>query len=502
MSLDFDVVIAGAGPVGLFLAAELGLAGAAVLVLERGVDPHSPWRVLPVGLRGLNTNSAEALYRRGLLDEAFEPDEEPRPLTIEKTDGPQFVGHFAGHMLDGNRLDMAAWPYKLPSPSLLGGPTSLARIEGILAARATAHGVVIARGREVTALTEDREGVTVRAGDATYRAKWLVGCDGGRSTVRKAAGFETVGTDPLATGYVLLATFDHPERLPRGFHHTSEGLFIGGPGGQIYVLDYDGGAGHGQPLERERLEAVLRRVSGLDVRLEAVAVASSFTDRARQATTYRRGRVLLAGDSAHIHSPLGAQGMNLGLGDAMNLGWKLGAVVAATAPETLLDTYTAERHPVGASVLEGSRVQVLLTKPDAHGAALQRVVRDLMETRDGTGYFVARLNGWSQRYDLGDEHPLVGASAPDFELLDGTRLGPRFESGRGLLVDFGVDGSLDAIARSYERRVDSLRLDVKNTLGLRALLVRPDGVVAWVAEGAPDVDTLRAALVRWFGAAS
>jgi hypothetical protein len=238
-------------------------------------------------------------------------------------------------------------------------------------------------------------------------------------------------------------------------------------------------------------------------------LASSFTDRSKQAATYRKGRILLAGDAAHIHSPLGAQGLNLGIGDAMNLGWKLAATIRQESSEpdldlSLLDTYESERHPIAAWVLQWTRTQVSTLQPDLFGAAVQALIRDLIDTTDGTNLFIDRVWGLSQRYELGDSHPLVGCRAPDFEMVDGERLGLMIEKaqGRGLLVDFEKEEEVAAlVGGKYEGRIDHLDVDAKNRRGIRVLLVRLDGVVAWVTEeGAkPDVAAAKAALERWFG---
>jgi hypothetical protein len=291
-------------------------------------------------------------------------------------------------------------------------------------------------------------------------------------------------------------------KLEPGWNLTPKGAYIVAQEGRIVVVDFDGSAFHRtQPITREHFETVLRRVSGTDVSVTALHLASTFTDRVKQASTYRKGRVLLAGDRAHIHSPLGAQGLSTGIGDAMNLGWKLAATVKGTAPDGLLDTYTQERHPIGAWVLEWTRAQVTVMRPDPYGQAMAKVIRGLIETNDGTHYFVERFWGNAQRYDLGDAHPLVGASAPDFELGDGTRLGTKLESGRALLIDFSKNGAIAQLVRRWASSVDYLDVHAKNELGLKALLVRPDGVVAWVAEDAADLESPRAALSRWFGAA-
>jgi hypothetical protein len=270
--------------------------------------------------------------------------------------------------------------------------------------------------------------------------------------------------------------------------------------GVFGLADFDGGVFHRtQPLTLEHVQAVLRRVSGKEVTLTGLTVASTWTDRSKQATTYRQGRVLLAGDAAHVHSPLGGQGLNLGLGDAMNLGWKLAATVRGDAPDGLLDSYTAERHPVGARILEWTRAQVALMRPDRLSRALQGIVRDLIDTRDGATYFAERVWGVSLRYDLGEAHPLVGRSCPDFELEDGTRIGPRLREGTALLLDFGREPSLQSLDGLWGDRVRYVASDARDRLGLRALLVRPDGFVAWASDTTPSPPDVTRAAARWFG---
>ncbi|MFD5399292.1 FAD-dependent monooxygenase [Streptomyces sp. NPDC127097] len=267
------------------------------------------------------------------------------------------------------------------------------------------------------------------------------------------------------------------------------------------MMDFDGGAfDRSRQPTRDHLQAVLRRVSGTDVTLTDVHLATSFTDRAMQTTTYRQGRVLLAGDAAHIHSPLGGQGLNTGLGDAMNLGWKLAATVHGYAPDGLLDTYTRERHPIDAGVLDWSRAQVAVMRPDPHGQAVQAVVRDLIGTRDGTTYMFQRMSGSAIRYDLGGEHPLAGRSAPDLRLEDGTGLGDLRRDGRGLVLDFSTDACLRGPARAWEDRMRYVAGPARNDLGLGAVLVRPDGVVAWAGERTPDRAGFEQAAGQWFGA--
>jgi hypothetical protein len=209
--------------------------------------------------------------------------------------------------------------------------------------------------------------------------------------------------------------------------------------------------------------------------------------------------VLLAGDAAHIHSPLGGQGLNLGLGDAMNLGWKLASTIRGNAPAGLLDSYSSERHPVGAQVLDWSRAQVALMRPTRSSRALEAIIRDLIDTRDGATYFAERVWGVSLRYDLGGGHPLVGLSAPDFELADGTKLGELLGKGKGLFLDFDARAPLQALASRWSDRITYVASDAKDRLGLNALLVRPDGVLAWAAEASPDHEEASQAASRWFG---
>jgi 2-polyprenyl-6-methoxyphenol hydroxylase-like FAD-dependent oxidoreductase len=494
-----DVVIVGAGPVGLFLACELGLAGCSVLVLEREPEPRSPWRSFPLGMRGLSGGSVEAFYRRGMLAPLLAASGvDERPVADEPAP-PASAGHFAGTPLDPADVDLARLPYRLPSPALDGIMTSLEAVETVLAERAAKLGVEIRRGVPVTAITQDASAAVARAGEQEYPGRWLVGCDGGRSTVRRLAGFEFAGTEPQLTGYLALVTLAEPGLLAPGFTVTPQGMYLTmSEPGHLGVMDFDGGAyDRSRPPGREHLESVLRRVSGTDVTIGEVHFASTFTDRAKQATTYRRDRILLAGDAAHIHSPLGGQGLNLGLGDAMNLGWKLAATVAERAPAGLLDTYTAERHPVGARVLDWSRAQVATMRPDPHSRAIRSVVRDLLATRDGTTYVFERTSGTSLHYDLGG-HGLVGHNAPDFVLANGTRVGDLLQDGLGVTLDFGVDGPLREVAQRYPDRIRYVAAPARDDLGFGAVLIRPDGIVAWAGDRVPDSGSFERAVRRWF----
>ncbi|MEV0850221.1 FAD-dependent oxidoreductase [Streptomyces sp. NPDC049954] len=499
-----DVIIAGAGPVGLFLAGELARSGCSVLVLERDQDPCPPWKALPLGLRGLNAGTVETFYRRGLLEamaKASGADAEKAgadPEAIEAP-APRELSHFAGMMLDAADVDTEALPFRLPSPAMEGFMTSLEAVTTVLAEQASALGVEIVRGAPVTAVSQDEEDVVTTAGGQQYQARRLVGCDGGRSAVRALAGFEFVGTEPLFTGYVAQVTFADPEQLPLGFHLTPHGMYLRTPfEGHLGMMDFDGGTfDRSQPLTRDHLQTVLARVAGTAVKLEEVHLASSFTDRALQVTDYRKGHVLLAGDAAHIHSPLGGQGLNLGIGDAVNLGWKLAATLRGHAPEGLIDSYTTERHPVGAAVLDWSRAQVATMKPGPNAPALRRLVHDLMSTPDGTTHVYRRTSGLFHDYDLGGGHPLVGRSAPDFRFDDGTRLGELLHKGQGLALDFTADGAMRGAARGWEGRLQYAAGPVRDDLGLAAVLVRPDGVVAWASD-TPDHDAFEQSAARWF----
>lgn len=506
----YDVLIAGGGPVGLFLACELRLARLSVLVLEQAEDPRSPLKRLPFGMRGLSAPTIEALYRRGLLKDIAAAQ---RAKNGSGDSGASSAahwmhqsrrpgGHFAGIQFFHDNIDASKWPCRLPSPAGTSMMIEMESLETILAARAEAMGVEIRRGFGVENFEQSDEGVSVCAGGETFRGRWLVGCDGGRSTVRKAGGFDFVGTDPEFTGYSAEIEMTEPDKLRPGRHYTATGMYTFSPPGTIAMVDFDGGAFHRtQPITLEHVQSVLRRISVTEVTLTALKLATTWTDRAYQATSYRRGRILLAGDAAHIHSPLGGQGLNLGLGDAMNLGWKLAATIRGDAPDGLLDTYSSERHPIGAKVLDWSRAQVALMRPSPSSRALEAIIRDLIDTRDGATYFAERVWGVSLRFDLGGNHPLVGRSAPDFELADGKRVGDLLRTDKGLLLDFDACPSLEALADRWSDRIAYLASDVKDRLGLGALLVRPDGVVAWVCETEPDVEAAADAASRWFGEA-
>jgi 2-polyprenyl-6-methoxyphenol hydroxylase-like FAD-dependent oxidoreductase len=445
-----DVIIAGAGPVGLFLACELRLAGVSGLVLERAENPHAPLKKLPFGMRGLTVPTIEAFDRRGLLDGLVAPRREAKPVAQAEQDAQprRQAGHFAGIPFDDDKIDRSKWTYRLPGPADSNMAAEMQRVESVLADRAQAIGVEIRRGVDVEGFAQSTDRVTVHARDRSFEGRWLVGCDGGRSMVRKAGGFSFIGTEPEFTGYSVQVDVADPEKLKHGRHLTPTGMYFQAQPGHFGLLEFDGGAAHRTgPITLEHVRAVLRRVSQTNVTLTALHVGASWTDRAQQATTYRKGRVLLAGDAAHIHSPLGGQGLNLGLGDAMNLGWKLAATV---------------------------------------------------RTRDGATYFAERVWNVSMRYDLGEAHALVGRSVPDFELIDSTRLATLLGDGTGLLIDFDGRAPFRALASRFGDQLRYVAGDAKDRLRLTAVLVRPDGVVAWDCEGEPDLAEAAKAASRWF----
>ena len=512
----YDVVIAGGGPVGSFLACELKLAGVSVLVLERMEDPHSPLKAGWMGMRGLNFPSVEAFYRRGMLEDVRanalgwmnvgqDPGMELRgAAATNSAPAPRFAGHFAGMMLDVTKIDFSNRKYAMAGPSASGGMVSLEAIEFLLAERATELGVDLRRGMAVTNFTEDEHGVTVSAGDESFQARWLVGCDGGRSAVRKLAAFEFAGTEPEFTGYTAAVKIADPEKLRPGFNLTETGLYLLGPGpDRIGIVDFDDASfDRTQTPTLESLQEVLRRVSGTDVTLTSMDVASTYTDRARQATTYRKGRVLLAGDAAHVHSPLGGQGLNTGLGDAMNLGWKLAATIQGWAPAGLLDTYTEERHPIGAWALNWTRAQVAIMRPDPHARAIASVIRDLIQTRDATTYFVEKISG------IVDALQPARRSSTDWLQRTRLRVCRRHKARRTSAQRQGIAPrphrrqEAPKPRSTLANRLNYVSAQVKDSKGLTAMFVRPDGFVAWVTESDPDPHAAEQSIKRWLGNAT
>lgn len=489
--MSYDVIISGAGPTGLMLACELGLHGVSVLVLERLPEPD-----LTIKAGSVNIPTTEAFYRRDLLPELAAAQEQNMAHFRAFMKGgpatppPRFAGHFAALWMTADKLDESDPELNGHGPVDEIGFVTQQQVEAILTARAATLGIEIRRGVEVTGFEAGDTGVVVHAGEA-FIGQWLVGADGGRSVVRKLAGFEFPGTPPEITGHQAVVEMTGAEGLNRGWTTTPTGIYANGPiPGRVLTVEFDGPPeDRDAPITREELEKSIRAVSGVEVSVTAVKSATRFTDNARQATTYRLGRVLLAGDAAHVHSPFGGQGLNLGIGDAVNLGWKLAGVVRGRLPADVLDTYTAERHPIGAWVLDWTRAQIALMRPDSHARALRKVVADLVDTVAGTTYFVKKISGAWQRYDLPGDHPWIGGSAPDLALADGTRLADHLHGGTGLLLDLGGLSTMD------EKRVPVLAAGCADHPDLPGLLLRPDGIVAWAGG-----DGLDEAITTWFGA--
>ena len=488
--MDTDVVVVGAGPVGLLLAAELSLAGVRPIVLERLAAPASQPKA-----RGIGILAAEALRRRGLGD-ALDREHEQGLAALARDHGTTRT-HFAWlHKIDPEAAD----------PGRSGALIAQPALEAVLRTHLSGLGVEVHHGFTVTGWEQGPDGVTLTAdtpgGEARVFARYVVGCDGGHSTVRRLAGFGFPGTPPLMTiryagaevaGRDLLPP---PGRLPGGtFFHDDR---------MIATFDFavpettDAAAGRSRevPLSAEEMRASVRRVTGTDVTINAFHGGLRFTDQARQADTYRRGRTLLAGDAAHVHSPNGGQGLNLGLMDAVNLGWKLAATVRGQAPDGLLDSYSAERHPVGAAVLHNTRAQSALLAPGPHIDALRDIVADLMDLPAVNRYLGRLLSGTDHRYELPypAEHPMAGQHCPPL-LVDGTTpLAELTRPGRPLLLHPAAD-EIDTGGRADRIAAASLGHD-----DLGALLLRPDGVIAWAAAPgpAPDRTGLHRALDTWF----
>ena len=486
LNTQVDVVIVGAGPVGLLLAIELKLGGATVLVLERLTEPSAAIKGTAIGPLG-----AEALRRRGM-----------GPALAEAEDRAFAARGPAGASMRAQALRSRGHFGGLPLPS--GGEDEVERrmiwvdqqgVEAILGARATELGVDIGRGCAVTGFEQDGEGVTVdwvgQDGPGSVRCGWLAGCDGGRSTIRKMADFAFPGTEPSITMYQAMLDLDHPERLPRGATRSQEGTVMNGPRPRWLAMhDFNGAAAdRDAPVTVDEIEAVLRRISGADVRVTAVDQMNRFSDSARVVESYRQGRVLLAGDAAHIHSPLGGQGLSLGLVDAANLGWKLAAVVRGEKPESLLDSYTDERQPVAQAVLANTLAQVALSRPDPQSLALRQIFGALMGFEAVADHIEGITSGLATRYDLGSEQDAVGRLASDRPVGGRTSLFAAMGGGGGVLLDASADGGLSGRAAGFAR-LRCFRVEQGPSM-----LVRPDGCTAWVGD---DDAGLGESLERWF----
>ncbi|KAJ5720974.1 monooxygenase [Penicillium malachiteum] len=509
MKTNYDVIISGAGPVGLMLATELQLHGANVLVLEKRVSPDTS-----VKAGGINTASVEALERRGLLP-AIHAARGPLFMSASKESGGRksvyagSVGHFGG-------INVPAGPVDKTDPLLKGRGKDgwylmipQVELEKVLFSRALELGVTIWRGVTVQAFQENESDVAVqiagegesRGEEVQVRGKWLVGCDGGHSLVRRLAGFEFLGTDPKITGRAATVEIEGGEDLRAGWQYTSTGVYVyGAMPGRVRTVEFDGPpADKNSPVTAEEMESSLRRVSGVDtIRITGINAGTRFTDNARQANTYQRGRVFLCGDAAHVHSPFSGQGLNLGIGDAVNLGWKLAAVACGRASEDLLETYTRERHPIGTRVLDWTRAQVAVMRGDPDGCAMRGVMTDLLGTGDGATHYVKQISGLWQRYDFGDEQPLVGMTMPDIQLADGSRLVNHFHKGHAVLMDLAQHDGVAALAKEFGGRLKLVRGTSVENPGIDGLFIRPDGVVAWAAkEGSCDIKRLKTAMACW-----
>ncbi|TQM78035.1 2-polyprenyl-6-methoxyphenol hydroxylase-like FAD-dependent oxidoreductase [Saccharothrix saharensis] len=471
-----DVIVAGAGPTGLMLAAELRLHGVRVLVLDREPEPTGVVRSM-----GLHARSIEVMDQRGLLERFLEHGRR-HPLG----------GFFAG-------IDKPA-PERLDTAHgyVLGIPQPVT--DRLLGERAAELGAEIRRGRELVGVEQDEDGVTVELADGSrVRSGHLVGCDGGRSTVRKLLGVGFPG-EPARVETLLgeMRTDVPPEAVAEvvaDVRRTRErfGLVPLGAGVYRVVVPAEGVAeDRSVPPTLEEFRQRLRAVAGTDFGVHSPRWLSRFGDATRLAERYRSGRVLLAGDAAHVHPPTGGQGLNLGVQDAFNLGWKLAAEVAGWAPEGLLDTYEAERRPVAAAVLDNTRAQMELMSTEPGARAVRRLVAELMDFEVVNRHLIGKITALGVRYDFGEGHELLGRRMRDVGLRRG-RLYELTRSGRGLLLD--QTGRLSV--GGWADRVDHV-VDVSQEVDVPAVLLRPDGHVAWAGE---DQRGLVEGLSRWFGAA-
>jgi 2-polyprenyl-6-methoxyphenol hydroxylase-like FAD-dependent oxidoreductase len=491
---EHAVVIAGGGPTGLMLAGELALAGVDVAIVERRSDQDLP------GSRagGLQSRTIEVLDQRGIADRFLAEGQ---------------VAQVAGFAMI--RLDISDFPTRHP----YGLGLWQKHIEPILAGWVAELKVPIHYGTEVTGFAQDDAGVNVALSDGRrFRAQYLVGCDGGRSLVRKQAGIEFPGWEPTTSALLAeVEMTEEPElgvrRTPSGTHalgkveyEVKDGAVVYRPGGTVGVMLTESQVGTSEPTVDDLREGLIA-VYGTDYGIHNLTWITRFTDATRQAAVYRRGRVLLAGDAAHVHSPVGGQGLNTGLQDAVNLGWKLAQVVNGISPETLLDTYHGERHPVGARVLRNTMAQVALTRADDRIEALRDSVSELLGMDEPRRRFGAMMSGLDIHYDLGEGHPLLGRRMPDLDLVTGDgplRVFSLLHAARPVLLDLGERGGFDITPWTNRVQLVEARYDGRWELPVlgavaapSAVLIRPDGYVAWV--GDQTRPGLADALTTWFG---
>ncbi|MEV0257303.1 FAD-dependent monooxygenase [Streptomyces sp. NPDC050732] len=483
---DADVIIVGAGPTGLMLAGEFGLHGISVLVVDRLAEPMQQSRAL-----GFSARTIEEFGQRGLLSRLGEVDVIP-------------AGHFGGVPLDYRVLSGGSYGAR-------GIPQS--RTEAMLAGWATEQGARIRRSVEVTGLIQDEDGVTLQVAEADggrLRARYVIGCDGARSAVREAAGIAFPGTEPAIE--LRFADIAGVRLRPRfAGERVPDGMIMVLPLGpdRCRIIYYD----RTEPL-RESADPItfaevadtFQRLSGEDIHAATPLWVSSTTDVSRQAAEYRRGRVFVAGDAAHIHLPIGAQGMSAGVQDAVNLGWKLSLVLKGLAPDALLDTYHSERHPVGARILTNTLAQRILYLGGEEITPLLDVFTELTRYESVQRHLVGMVTGLDIRHEVGaGEHPLLGRRLEDAELTcEGQRKSvySLLHAGRGVLLDLGGDSPLLDTAKAWSDRVDIVTAERGQELpDAEGILLRPDGYIAWITpdEGA---ETLPRALERWFGPAA
>ncbi|KOV93389.1 FAD-dependent oxidoreductase [Streptomyces sp. NRRL B-1140] len=473
-----DVVIAGGGPTGMMLAGELRLHGVRVLVLEKEAEPAPYVRAL-----GLHVRSIEMLDQRGLL-ERFLAEGSKHPLG----------GFFAGLAKPApDRLDTAhGYVLGIPQPVT----------DRLLTEHAAEVGAEIRRGCELVGLGQDDDGVTAELADGTrLRSRYLVGCDGGRSTVRKLLGVGFPG-EPSRVETLMgeMEVAASPEELAAVMAEVRKTHFRFGAmpvrdGVHRVIVPAEGVAeDRSAPPTFEEFRGQLRKFAGTDLGVHSPRWLSRFGDATRQAERYRTGRVLLAGDAAHVHPPTGGQGLNLGLQDAFNLGWKLAAELRGWAPEGLLDSYHTERHPVGAAVLDNTRAQMHLLAPEPGSQAVRRLLAELMDFEEVNRLLIEKVTAIAVRYDCGEGHELLGRRLRDVALRRG-RLYERMRDGRGLLLD-QTGGRLSVAG--WSDRIGHV-VDVSEELDVPAVLLRPDGHVAWAGD---DQQDLLDRLPRWFGAAT